>query len=69
MLTEYGQDLEGSPEYSEAPKLITAIFPHPIHGRLVERILLMVSHSFNFKGMRYVLSGRDSDLAFYQPVY
>jgi hypothetical protein len=66
MLTETGQDLAG--EAVEAPKLITAILPHPIHGRLVERVLLMVTHQLNYKGIRYILSWRDRDLAFYQPV-
>jgi hypothetical protein len=65
MLTEYGQSLLG--ENLEAPNLITAILPHPLHGRLVERPLLMVSHQLNIKGLRYVLSWRDHDLAFYQP--
>jgi len=65
MLTEHGQSLEWTPE---APKLITAILPHPLHGRLVERLLLMVSHQLNIKGVRYVLSWRDHDLAYYEPV-
>jgi hypothetical protein len=66
MLTEYGQDLMG--EEPESPKLITAILPHPLHGRLVERVLLMVSHQINIRGVRYRLSWRDHDLAFYQPI-
>jgi hypothetical protein len=65
MLTESGQSLLG--ENLEAPKLITAILPHPLHGRLVERPMLMVSKQINVKGLRYVLSWRDHDLAFYQP--
>ena len=65
MLTEYGQDLTG--EVFEPPKLLTAILPHPLHGRLVERPMLMVSKQFNVRGLRYVLSWRDHDLAFYQP--
>jgi hypothetical protein len=65
MLTEQGQDLLWTPE---APKLITAILPHPLHGRLVERILMMVSSQLTIKGVRYALSWRDGDLAFYQPV-
>jgi hypothetical protein len=65
MLTEYGQDLAG--ENFEAPKLITAILPHPLHGRLVEHLLFMVSHQLTIKGVRYRLSWRDHDLAFYQP--
>jgi hypothetical protein len=64
MITETGQSLYNE---VEPPKLITAILPHPLHGRLVERILLMVSKQINVRGMRYVLSWRDHDLAFYQP--
>ena len=66
MLTEHGQSLEG--EDLEPPKLITAILPHPLHGRLVERLLLMVSHQINLHGVRYRLTWRDHDLAFYQPI-
>jgi hypothetical protein len=66
MLNEYGQDLMG--EELEPPKLITAILPHPLHGRLVERVLLTVSKQINLHGVRYTLSWRDRDLAFYQPI-
>jgi hypothetical protein len=65
MLTENGQDLNWTPE---VPKLITAILPHPFHGRLVERLLLMVNYQITLKGMRYRLSWRDHDLAFYEPI-
>lgn len=66
MLTEHGQSLLG--EDLEPPKLITAILPHPLHGRLVERVLLMVTKQINLQGVRYTLSWRDHDLAFYQPI-
>jgi len=66
MLTEYGQSLIG--ENLEAPKFITAILPHPLHGRLVERVLFMVSHQLTIKGVRYRLTWRDHDQAFYQPM-
>ncbi|MEJ2672232.1 MAG: hypothetical protein P8168_08545 [Deltaproteobacteria bacterium] len=48
--------------------MITAILAHPYHGRLVERVMLFVAKQINVKGIRYVLSWRDHDLAFYQPV-
>jgi len=48
--------------------LITAILPHPIHGRLVERVLLMVNKNITMEGMRYTLSWRDHELAFYRPI-
>lgn len=69
MLTEYGQSLEVSEEYFiGSSDLITAILPHPFHGRLVERVLLMVLSTINVEGVRYKLSWRDGGVAFYQPV-
>jgi hypothetical protein len=65
MITETGQSLYNE---IEAPQLITAILPHPLHGRLVERVLLLVSKQINVKGVRYMLSWRDHDLAFYRPI-
>ena len=68
MLTEYGQSLEGGPESPEALNLITAILPHPFHGRLVEFPLLMVNKQIAVEGVRYDLVWRDGALAFYQPI-
>jgi hypothetical protein len=69
MLTEYGQSLEVSEEYFiGASHLITAVLPHPLHGRLVERLMLMVTKNISLEGVRYVLSWRDGAVAFYQPV-
>jgi len=68
MLTEYGQSLEGGPESPEALHLITAILPHPFHGRLVEFPLLMVNKQISVEGVRYDLVWRDGALAFYQPI-
>jgi hypothetical protein len=69
MLTEYGQSLEVDEEYFiGGADLITAILPHPLHGRLVERMLLMVNKYISLEGMRYALIWRDGALAFYQPV-
>ncbi len=69
MLTEYGQSLEIPDEYFVGGSdLITAILPHPFHGRLVERVLLMVVKHINVEGMRYALNWRDGALAYYVPV-
>jgi hypothetical protein len=65
MLTENGQSLDWTPE---APEMITAILPHPFHGRLVEQVLLMVNKNITMEGMRYTLSWRDHELAFYRPI-
>jgi hypothetical protein len=61
---EYGNDFNWTP----APrKLVTAVLPHPGHGRLVEKIMLMVNSVICFQGCFYTLSWRDGDVAFYQP--
>jgi hypothetical protein len=65
MLTESGQSLDWTPEMV---KPITAIFAHPIHGRLVERAILMVNSNITMDGARYTLSWRDHELAFYKPI-
>lgn len=48
--------------------LITAILPHPTHGRLTEFPLLMVNKEINVEGVRYVLVWRDGALAYYRPI-
>jgi hypothetical protein len=69
MLTEYGQSMEVDEEFFVGGSdLITAILPHPLHGRLVERVLLMVVKQINVEGVRYALSWRDGSLAFYRPI-
>ena len=65
MLTESGQSLDWTPE---VPKPIIAVLAHPIHGRLVEQPMLMVNSNITMEGMRYTLSWRDHELAFYKPV-
>jgi hypothetical protein len=69
MLDEHGHGFEVPEEHfiGEAD-LITAILPHPIHGRLVERIMLMVTKNITLEGMRYSLSWRDGAVAFYKPI-
>jgi hypothetical protein len=64
MIDEYGVDYDWTPE---PRKLVTAVLPHPGHGRLVEKIMLMISYTICFKGSYYTLSWRDGDYAFYEP--
>jgi hypothetical protein len=69
MLDEHGHGFEvPDNHFIGGTDLITAILPHPIHGRLVERILLMVTANLTMQGMRYGLSWRDGALAFYKPI-
>jgi hypothetical protein len=65
MLTESAQDLRYTPEES---KLLVAVFPHPLHGRLIEKVIIMVAHRIEFMGRAYELSWRDGSVAFYAPV-
>ena len=68
MLTETGQSLTIPEEQLLAIDLITAILPHPIHGRLTEFPLLMVNKQINVEGVRYDLVWRDGALAYYWPI-
>jgi len=64
MLNEYGQDLAWTPEPSPS---LTAVLPHPIHGRLVERAILMISNLLYYKGCVYKYSWKEGDVAYYRP--
>jgi hypothetical protein len=65
-MDEYGCDFDWTPE---PRKMVTAVLPHPIHGRLVEKLMLMIYHGICFKGCYYTLSWRDGDVCFYQPAF
>ncbi len=64
MLDEYGCDYDWTPE---PRKPMTAVLADPRHGRLVERIIMMVNHMICVKGCVYKFSWRDGDVAFYEP--
>jgi hypothetical protein len=49
--------------------MITAVLAHPIHGRLVEKVMMMVSYVICFKECFYTLSWISADEAYYQPAY
>jgi hypothetical protein len=49
-------------------KPLIAVFPHPYHGRLVERVVMMVSQIVNFRGCRYKFCWKNSDIAYYTPI-
>ncbi len=62
-MDEYGNDFDWTPE---PRKMVTAVLPHPIHGRLVEKLMLMINSIICFKGCAYTLTWRDGDVCFYQ---
>ena len=53
---------------AEPTQLVTAVLPHPLHGRLVERVILWVQPHLNFKGRRYKLTWWGNGVAYYEPV-
>ncbi|MBM4274261.1 MAG: hypothetical protein FJ134_07360 [Deltaproteobacteria bacterium] len=63
MLSESAQDLFFTPEES---KLLVAVFPHPLHGRLIEKVLVMLTSRIEYLGFNYQLSWRDGSVAFYE---
>ncbi len=67
MLDEFGTGIDPMPDNDTLKKPLVAVFPHPLHGRLVERVVLMVSHAFNYKGIRYRFTWKDSGVAYYIP--
>jgi hypothetical protein len=65
MLDESCVGHDPNPENDTLQNLLVAVFPHPYHGRLVERVVMMVSHMFNYKGIRYRFVWKDRGVAYY----
>jgi len=66
MLDEYGFGTENAPTV-EANKVVTAVLPHPLHGRLVERVILWVQPHLTYMGNRYKLTWWGDGIAYYLP--
>jgi len=52
----------------EPTRLVTAVFSHPLHGRLIERLILWVRPQIDLKGRRYKLTWWGDGVAYYKPV-
>jgi hypothetical protein len=66
MIDECGCDFDWTPEPRQ---WVTAVLPHPGHGRLVEKVMGMISYVICFKECLYTLSWYAGDVAYYQPAY
>jgi hypothetical protein len=66
VLDETGRDLS-SAETVEPERIVTAVFSHPFHGRLVERVILFVRPHIQYKGEAYKLSWWGDGIAYYHP--
>ncbi len=50
----------------EPDKIVTAVLAHPLHGRLVERIIGWVRPTFSLEGKKYKLTWWGDGIAYYQ---
>ncbi len=68
MLDAYGTGLDPLPQQEVLGVPLVAVFPHPLHGRLIERVVLMVSNTINFKGSKYKYSWKHDGVVYYTPI-
>jgi hypothetical protein len=55
------------PAVEENPEqFVTAVLAHPLHGRLVERVILWVRPTLDFKGAHYELTWWGNGVAYYK---
>lgn len=50
----------------EAEVIVTAVLPHPLHGRLVERVIFYVRPALEWEGRRYKLTWWGEGVAYYK---
>lgn len=51
-----------------AEVLVTAVLAHPLHGRLVEKLIFWVRPNLEFEGQRYELTWWGGGTAYYKLV-
>jgi len=52
----------------QAEVLVTAVLAHPLHGRLVEKMIFYVRPNLEFEGQRYELTWWGKGVAYYKAV-
>jgi hypothetical protein len=62
----YGADPYTVPP-EQAEVLVTAVLAHPLHGRLVEKLIFYVRPDLEFEGERYELTWWSAGVAYYRP--
>ena len=65
MMDESGFDLAGNREPLTVP---TAVLPHPLHGRLVERVIPLIRHYLSIGEATYELCWRAGGTAYYRAI-
>ena len=66
-IQEYTTDPFTAPP-EEAERIVVAVFSHPLHGRLIEKVILWVRPHVDLYGQRYKLTWWSDGVAYYQPV-
>lgn len=66
MLDEHGFEATGVAAI-DPENIVTAVLAHPLHGRLIERVILWVQPHISYKGRRYDLSWWGNGVAYYKP--
>jgi hypothetical protein len=67
MLTEYTTDpFTAAPE--DPGQAVVAVLSHPLHGRLVEKVILWVRPHVDLQGQRYKLTWWSDGVAYYRPM-
>jgi len=51
-----------------AEVLVTAVLAHPLHGRLVEKLIFYVRPNLEFGGQRYELTWWGAGVAYYKSI-
>lgn len=52
----------------EQEVLVSAVLAHPLHGRLVEKLIFYVRPDLEFEGQRYELTWWGGGVAYYKAV-
>ena len=53
---------------AETEVLVSAVLAHPLHGRLVEKLIFYVRPDLEFEGRRYALTWWGGGVAYYKSV-
>ncbi len=65
MIDECGFDLSGK---VEPISVAVAVLPHPLHGRLVERVIPLIRGFLSIGATTYRLCWREGGTAYYRPI-
>ncbi len=64
---DYGSDPFRQPP-EEPVRLVVAVFPHPLHGRLVDQLIFYVRPGMEVMGLMYKLTWWGDGVAYYRIV-